>query len=148
MSGFKAPPEAACLLNAQLPCMLAGVPKQAVQPMWSAAQLSQGNLQVPACRPCPCFSSAAAPAEPPLAPRIHAAPPLARCNRCAALTGAAPGGTPLGVFCCAAALTHLLSALTHVWPDDHLLVGGSEGEGWAGCCMTARPVLVLLASPV
>eukprot|EP00879_Flechtneria_rotunda_P024922 GHRR01026449.1.p1 GENE.GHRR01026449.1~~GHRR01026449.1.p1 ORF type:complete len:228 (+),score=48.55 GHRR01026449.1:807-1490(+) len=32
-----------------------------------------------------------------------------------------PGGAALWVFCCCAAITHLLSALTHVWPDSHFL---------------------------
>ncbi len=31
---------------------------------------------------------------------------------------AVPGGFPLMVFSLAAATTHLLSSLTHVWPDD------------------------------
>eukprot|EP00197_Chlamydomonas_leiostraca_P005473 CAMPEP_0202864134 /NCGR_PEP_ID=MMETSP1391-20130828/4499_1 /ASSEMBLY_ACC=CAM_ASM_000867 /TAXON_ID=1034604 /ORGANISM="Chlamydomonas leiostraca, Strain SAG 11-49" /LENGTH=237 /DNA_ID=CAMNT_0049543847 /DNA_START=126 /DNA_END=839 /DNA_ORIENTATION=- len=31
------------------------------------------------------------------------------------------GGLPLVIFCGGAAMTHLLSALTHVWPDDHVL---------------------------
>lgn len=31
------------------------------------------------------------------------------------------GGEVLWVFCCCAATTHLLSSLTHVYPDDHLL---------------------------
>uniref|UniRef100_A0A383V9U8 Uncharacterized protein n=1 Tax=Tetradesmus obliquus TaxID=3088 RepID=A0A383V9U8_TETOB len=31
------------------------------------------------------------------------------------------GGEALWVFCCCAATTHLLSSLTHVYPDDHLL---------------------------
>ncbi|KAF8065666.1 NAA20 [Scenedesmus sp. PABB004] len=39
----------------------------------------------------------------------------------AAHAGVARGGDALAVFCCCAATTHLLSALTHVWPDDHLL---------------------------
>jgi len=36
-------------------------------------------------------------------------------------TGHVTGGAALSVFCCCAATTHLLSALTHVYPDDHLL---------------------------
>lgn len=32
-----------------------------------------------------------------------------------------PGGLPLLVFCCCTAATHLLSAITHVYPDDHFL---------------------------
>jgi predicted membrane channel-forming protein YqfA (hemolysin III family) len=31
------------------------------------------------------------------------------------------GGEALWVFCCCAATTHLLSSLTHVYPDDHFL---------------------------
>jgi predicted membrane channel-forming protein YqfA (hemolysin III family) len=27
----------------------------------------------------------------------------------------------LAAFCACAAATHLLSALTHIWPDDHFL---------------------------
>ena len=30
----------------------------------------------------------------------------------------------MAVFTACAATTHLLSALTHVWPDDHTLVRG------------------------
>jgi hypothetical protein len=32
------------------------------------------------------------------------------------------GGRVLAMFCAATATTHLLSATTHVWPDNHLLV--------------------------
>ena len=39
----------------------------------------------------------------------------------AALAGAAPGGRALGVFGLCTAATHLLSALTHVYPDNHAL---------------------------
>lgn len=38
------------------------------------------------------------------------------------LAGRVPGGVALAAFCCCAATTHLLSALTHVWPDSHSLV--------------------------
>ncbi|KAG1656019.1 hypothetical protein FOA52_005647 [Chlamydomonas sp. UWO 241] len=38
-----------------------------------------------------------------------------------ALLGSFSGGTPMAVFCACAATTHLLSAVTHVWPDDHAL---------------------------
>lgn len=37
--------------------------------------------------------------------------------------GLAPGGPSLALFCCCAAATHLCSALTHVYPDSHSLVG-------------------------
>jgi len=50
-------------------------------------------------------------------------------------TGRVPGGAALAAFCCCAAATHLFSALTHVWPDSHSLVGvgvgvGCRGVGW------------------
>lgn len=35
--------------------------------------------------------------------------------------GAAPGGSVLLAFCCCAATTHLLSAITHVYPEDKFL---------------------------
>ncbi|KAG2497895.1 hypothetical protein HYH03_004161 [Edaphochlamys debaryana] len=35
--------------------------------------------------------------------------------------GFVTGGLPLTVFCLCTAVTHFSSALTHVWPDDHLL---------------------------
>ncbi|PNW77179.1 hypothetical protein CHLRE_10g425650v5 [Chlamydomonas reinhardtii] len=38
-----------------------------------------------------------------------------------AKAGAVPGDNALAVFCFCAAMTHGSSALTHVWPDDHLL---------------------------
>lgn len=34
------------------------------------------------------------------------------------------GGRVLSMFCAAAATTHILSAVTHVWPDNHTLVRG------------------------
>ncbi|PNH12495.1 hypothetical protein TSOC_000589 [Tetrabaena socialis] len=38
-----------------------------------------------------------------------------------AKAGIVPGGFALSVFCFCAAMTQGSSALTHVWPDDHLL---------------------------
>lgn len=46
---------------------------------------------------------------------------FAAARRLCARGGVLPGGAALAVFCCCASLTHLLSALTHVWPDDHAL---------------------------
>jgi hypothetical protein len=43
-------------------------------------------------------------------------------RRLLAYMGVVAGGWPLAVFGCAAATTHLASAVTHVWPDDHILV--------------------------
>ncbi|GIL64904.1 hypothetical protein Vafri_18741 [Volvox africanus] len=38
-----------------------------------------------------------------------------------AKAGVVPGGFALSMFCFCAAMTHGSSALTHVWPDDHVL---------------------------
>ena len=50
----------------------------------------------------------------------------------AAAAGLAPGGAPLAAFCACAAVTHLFSAITHVWPDSHALVGLFKGFGSLG----------------
>jgi hypothetical protein len=47
--------------------------------------------------------------------------------RFAAKAGLASGGMAMTVFCSCAATTHLLSALTHVFPDDPFLVR------WTSC---------------
>ena len=39
-----------------------------------------------------------------------------------ALAGLVPGAAALFVYTCCTAVTHLSSALTHVYPDSHLLV--------------------------
>lgn len=46
---------------------------------------------------------------------------LLACLSVAAATGAIRGAAPLSFFCAAAAVTHLLSALTHAWPDSVFL---------------------------
>lgn len=38
-----------------------------------------------------------------------------------AKAGVAPGGVAMSVYCFCAAMTHVSSAITHVWPDDHVL---------------------------
>lgn len=50
-----------------------------------------------------------------------AAPVFALACRLLAHLGLLAGGEALWVFCCCAAATHLLSSLTHVYPDDHFL---------------------------
>ena len=42
--------------------------------------------------------------------------------------GALPGGAALAVYGCCTGATHLLSALTHVYPDSHMLVRFSRGH--------------------
>lgn len=42
--------------------------------------------------------------------------------------GLAPGGRALAFFCSFAAVTHLCSALTHVYPDSHTLVRAGGGR--------------------
>ncbi|KAJ9514681.1 hypothetical protein QJQ45_028442 [Haematococcus lacustris] len=43
------------------------------------------------------------------------------CIGIAAWAGQTTGGWPMVIYCAAAATTHLCSAITHIWPDDHLL---------------------------
>jgi predicted membrane channel-forming protein YqfA (hemolysin III family) len=71
----------------------------------------------------------------------HAAPGSAFATlAAAAATGAAAGGAPLALFGACAAATHLLSALTHVWPDSHALEKCDHlgiTATIAGTCMSA-----------
>jgi len=64
---------------------------------------------------------------------------------------------PLGAFCLCAATTHLLSALTHVWPDDAriekadhvgivVLIFGTPLTAWAGHAHGALPPSLGLAA--
>jgi hypothetical protein len=47
------------------------------------------------------------------------------CCRIGVFADAVWGGKPLAVFCLCAATTHLASAITHIYPDDHVLVRGT-----------------------
>ncbi|KAJ9514517.1 hypothetical protein QJQ45_016254 [Haematococcus lacustris] len=51
------------------------------------------------------------------------------CIGIAAWAGQTTGGWPMVIYCAAAATTHLCSAITHIWPDDHLLVRSIASQG-------------------
>ena len=101
------------------------------------SRLRNAHAKAHPCNPCNANTHTHTPKHPPHAHKqpgvfhdpyervnfwSHAVPgALLSALSAAAALGAARGGAPLAAFCACAAVTHLLSALTHVWPDSHAL---------------------------